>query len=219
MGARLHLTLLLYVLCSQPLFAGNPQVEFTTSHGNFVIELYPDKAPKTVANFLEYVNDGFYHQTIFHRVIEGFVIQGGGYTRDLQQKRTQDPIPNEANNGLRNERGTIAMARNINPNSAAAQFFINLGDNKTLNYYRPDPAHMGYCVFGRVIRGMEVIERIAHVPTHTVEKLSHVPTEPVVIEKADVLENPIYAEQVPENKTEPSPFKPTKSSKKGKKRG
>lgn len=206
-----------FLLLCQPLLAANPQIEFRTSEGSFVVELYPDKAPQTVANFLEYVNSGFYEGTIFHRVVDSFVIQGGGYTADLHRKPTLPPIPNEAGNGLRNEAGTLAMVRTLKPDSATSQFFINLGDNKTLNYYNQDPALMGYCVFGKVIRGLEVAQRIGRMPTQATGKLTELPRQIVMIEQAAVLETPIIADQ-----QEPA-VKPVsgsgKSSKKGKKRG
>jgi len=200
--------------------AANPQIEFQTSQGSFVIELYPDKAPKTVANFLEYVEDGFYHGTVFHRVINDFVVQGGGLTGDMRQKRTREAIVNEANNGLKNEYGTVAMARLYEANSAAAQFFINVADNKTLNYTGPDSAHMGYCVFGRVIRGMDVVEKISDMPTQVVGKLKDVPSQMVMIDRAAVLETPVLAENTVQKPAEPEPVKPiqSKSVKKGKKK-
>ena len=137
-----------------------PSVEFQTSQGNFTVELYPEKAPKTVANFLQYVKDGFYENTIFHRVINHFMIQGGGFERDLSEKNTRAPIANEASNGLLNELGTIAMARTADPDSATAQFFVNLTDNQFLNYVSPDPDQIGYCVFGKVTSGIEVVQKI-----------------------------------------------------------
>jgi peptidyl-prolyl cis-trans isomerase A (cyclophilin A) len=185
---------LLVLLLSVPADAAPPQVEFRTSMGSYVVELYPDKAPRTVANFLEYVNSGFYDGTVFHRVIEGFVIQGGGLTAELRQKKTQEPIVNEAANGLKNEYGTLAMARLFDADSATAQFFVNLGDNKTLNFTRPDSAHMGYCVFGRVIRGMDVVEKISHLSTQVVNRMPDVPAQLVTIEKAALLETPVLAE-------------------------
>lgn len=212
----------LWSLClvlSLPLQAANPQIEFRTNLGSFVVELYPDKAPKTVANFLEYVHNGFYEGTIFHRVIDRFVIQGGGMTPDMRQKATLQPIPNEANNGLKHEPGTLAMARAFNPDSAAAQFFINLAENKTLNYYRPEPALMGYCVFGRVIRGMEVAEKIGQSPTRVAGKMADVPQDPIIIEKVAELETPIIAEQQSGRTTEVPPATTSKSTKRGKKRG
>lgn len=220
-----HLLLLfslLLMLAPGPASAAQPQVEFTTNFGNFVVELYPDKAPRTVENFLEYVHDGFYHETLFHRVIDRFIVQGGSFRPDLSQKRSYDPIANEANNGLRNERGTLAMARAFKPDSAAAEFFINLNDNKTLNYYKPEPALMGYCVFGRVIRGMDVIDRIAKVPTRVEGQLTDLPRDNVIIHKAELLSTPVQPDQpapVTAEGAQEKPAKPTKSSKKGKKRG
>jgi peptidyl-prolyl cis-trans isomerase A (cyclophilin A) len=209
--------ILLWLFACQPALAANPQIEFQTSAGSFVVELYPDKAPRTVENFLRYVNSGFYEGTIFHRVINKFIIQGGGLTPDLQAKSTYSPVPNEANNGLRNEPGTLAMARAFNPDSATSQFYINLDDNKMLNYFRPEPALMGYTVFGKIIRGMEIAQKIAIAPTQTVGRLSDVPLEPVVIQKAALLETPIMAEET--HKIGESDSPPAKSSKKGKKRG
>jgi cyclophilin family peptidyl-prolyl cis-trans isomerase len=211
--------LLVGLLSSLPAQAAYPQVEFRTNQGSFVVELYPDKAPRTVANFLEYVNRGFYEGTIFHRVINQFMIQGGGLTPDLAQKPTLEPIPNEADNGLKNEPGTLAMARRLSPDSATAQFFINLADNRILNYYRPEPALMGYCVFGRVIRGMDVAEKIGKIPTQIVGKFSDVPRERIIIEKAALLETPIITEQMSGKAMESSPATKSKSTKKGKKRG
>lgn len=152
-------------LLSQSAFAANPQLTFETNRGNFVVELYPDKAPKTVANFMQYVNSGFYKDTIFHRVINRFMIQGGGFTADMVEKGTRPSIVNEAGNGLLNEPGTLAMARTSDPNSATAQFFINLENNQFLNYQSPDPELIGYCVFGRVLKGMDVVREIASTPT------------------------------------------------------
>ncbi len=215
---RVAVFLLLAWMACATAQAANPQVEFRTSHGSYVVELYPDKAPRTVANFLEYVEDGFYVGTIFHRVIDGFVVQGGGLTPDMHQKRTLDTIPSEANNGLRNEYGTLAMARLYEANSAAAQFFINVADNRTLDYTRPDSAHMGYCVFGRVIRGMAVVEKISRLPTQVVNKLPDVPTQIVTIEKVSVLETPVLAENVVQKPAEPQPVKSSNSVKKGKKK-
>jgi peptidyl-prolyl cis-trans isomerase A (cyclophilin A)/peptidyl-prolyl cis-trans isomerase B (cyclophilin B) len=136
-----------------------------TNYGNITLELYPDKAPQTVANFLRYVDSGFYENTIFHRVIPGFMIQGGGFDLDYRQKETLKPVANEAGNSLENLRGTIAMARTQDPHSATAQFFINVANNDFLNYRSPDPQGWGYCVFGRVIEGMGVADEIAKVPT------------------------------------------------------
>ncbi len=166
--------------------AGNPVVVLETSKGEIHIELYPDKAPITVANFLQYVKSGHYNGTIFHRVKPGFVIQGGGMTADMTLKATNAAIKNEAKNGLQNERGTIAMARMQSPNSAMCQFFINVNNNVMLNYAGPDPGQEGYAVFGRVIKGMEVADAIVSVPTHAVGIYTDMPVEPVVIETATV---------------------------------
>jgi cyclophilin family peptidyl-prolyl cis-trans isomerase len=167
--------------------SGNPRVLMKTSMGDIVIELFPKEAPKTVENFLQYVRDGFYDGTIFHRVIPGFVIQGGGFTAEMQRKETRPPIVNEADNGLRNLRGTLSMARTREINSATSQFFINLVDNRALDHRDNTPAGFGYAVFGKVVKGMDVVDAIAKVETHTVGPYDNVPVEPVVIEKAVVL--------------------------------
>ncbi|MGH8726748.1 MAG: peptidylprolyl isomerase [Burkholderiales bacterium] len=165
------------------VLAANPQVEIKTNAGSIVVELYPDKASKTVDNFLKYANDGFYKGTIFHRVIPGFMIQGGGFTTDFKQKPTRSPIPNEAENGLKNEVGTIAMARTSDPQSATAQFFINVADNRFLNFTAPNPRGYGYAVFGRVVKGMEVVSKIAAGETGAGGPFpSDVPVKTVVIE-------------------------------------
>ena len=164
-----------------------PSVEFQTSQGNFTVELYPEKAPKTVANFLQYVKDGFYENTIFHRVINHFMIQGGGFERDLSEKSTRAAIANEASNGLLNELGTIAMARTADPDSATAQFFVNLTDNQFLNYVGPDPDQIGYCVFGKVTSGIEVVQKIGLVQTNTVGRNSDVPVKPIIIKSVKLL--------------------------------
>ena len=176
-----------------------PSVEFQTSQGNFTVELYPEKAPKTVANFLQYVKDGFYENTIFHRVINHFMIQGGGFERDLSEKNTRAPIANEASNGLLNELGTIAMARTADPDSATAQFFVNLTDNQFLNYVSPDPDQMGYCVFGKVTSGIEVVQKIGLVQTNTVGRNSDVPVKPIIIKSVKLL-----GEVAKEDGTEPA---------------
>ena len=149
------------------------------------MQLDPQRAPKTVANFLRYVHEGFYAGTVFHRVIPGFMIQGGGFTATMRQKATHAPIPLESENGLRNLRGTVAMARTMDPNSATSQFFINLVDDPSLDYPQPD-GH-GYAVFGQVVKGMDVVDRIARVATHTVGPYANVPVKPVVIVKAVLL--------------------------------
>ncbi len=165
--------------------AENPYVELQTNQGKIIIELYEKEAPKTVANFLQYVKDGHYKGTIFHRVISGFMIQGGGFDIDMQQKPTRNPIENEAKNGLKNETGTIAMARTQAPHSASAQFFINVANNASLDY--PSRDGWGYAVFGKVVSGMDVVDKIAHVPTRNAGPFQNVPSEPVVIQAATVI--------------------------------
>ncbi|MCE5185171.1 MAG: peptidyl-prolyl cis-trans isomerase [Planctomycetaceae bacterium] len=160
-------------------------VSVKTSMGEIKIELLPDKAPITVKNFLAYVESGFYNSTIFHRVIPGFMIQGGGMTADMQEKPTQAPIKNEASNGLKNDRGTIAMARLNPPDTATCQFFINVADNAQLNY--GGKARPGYAVFGRVIEGMSVADAIVRVPTKNVGPHGNVPVQPIVIESVSVI--------------------------------
>jgi len=164
------------------------QVRFQTTLGNFVVELYPAKAPKTVQNFVHYVQDKHFDGTIFHRVIDGFMVQGGGFTADMAQKPTRAPIPLEIDRSLKNERGTIAMARTGNPNSATAQFFINLVDNANLN--APQPDGFGYAVFGKVISGMETIDAIRSVATRTQGGYQNVPATPITINTATVLTSP-----------------------------
>ena len=177
------------LITSAASFAG-PKVEFKTTVGNFVVELDSAKAPKTSANFLNYVNSGFYNGTIFHRVIDGFMIQGGGFTSDLTQKPTNPPVVSEAQNGLKNQTYTIAMARTSDPDSATAQFFINVKDNEGLNY--PNAMGNGYTVFGTVISGTQTIDAIRKVPTMVASsprmgRMSDVPTKTVTIESATVL--------------------------------
>lgn len=168
--------------------AEQPRVRLQTSMGVIVVKLDHDKAPKTVDNFLRYVREGHYNGTIFHRVIPSFMIQGGGFTPDYKQKPVHDPIPNEADNGLPNDRGTIAMARTNDPHSATAQFFINVVDNDFLNHTAPTPRGWGYAVFGRVVEGMDVADKIAHVPTGAGGPFSKdAPRQAVVIEKATIL--------------------------------
>jgi peptidyl-prolyl cis-trans isomerase A (cyclophilin A)/peptidyl-prolyl cis-trans isomerase B (cyclophilin B) len=172
--------------------AANPQVEFDTSAGAIRVELYPDAAPKTVANFLEYVKSGHYAGTQFHRVIGGFMIQGGGFTSDFQQKPTRPPIPIEseqsAKAGLSNVPGTLAMARTSEPNSATAQFFINVADNSRLNFRSADPAGYGYTVFGKVVSGMDVVNKIAQSATGPGGPFpTDVPKERVTIKSARIV--------------------------------
>ena len=164
-------------------------IRMQTNHGAIVIELDAQKAPKTVANFIAYAKAGFYDGTIFHRVISGFMIQGGGFGPGMKQKPTQAPIENEAVNGLRNNRGTLAMARTNDPHSATAQFFINLVDNDFLNFTSPTPRGWGYCVFGRVTEGVEVVDKIKAVATGTRGGHQDVPLSDVVIERVEVVES------------------------------
>ncbi|WP_022850759.1 peptidylprolyl isomerase [Limisalsivibrio acetivorans] len=157
-------------------------VVIETTYGDIKLELYPEKAPKTVENFMNYVNSGFYDGTTFHRVIPGFMIQGGGFTEEYDKKPTNEPIENEADNGLKNERGTIAMARTPDPHSASSQFFINVADNDFLNYSAPTPRGYGYAVFGRVTEGMDVVDKIVSVKTGSIGPFpKDAPLEPVII--------------------------------------
>jgi len=162
--------------------SANPSVVVKTSMGSFTIELYPDKAPATVKNFLLYVDESFYAGTIFHRVIDGFMVQGGGLDREMTKKATRAPIVNEAGNKLKNTVGTVAMARTGEPNSATAQFFVNVKDNAFLDYRDSSPEGIGYCVFGKVVSGMDVVEKIKAVPTGVKNGMRDVPLTPVVIE-------------------------------------
>lgn len=163
------------------------QARFTTNHGSFVVELNSDKAPKTVANFIEYVNDGFYNGTIFHRVISNFMVQGGGFEVGMTQKKTKATVENEANNGLKNDIYTIAMARTSDPHSATAQFFINATDNDFLNFTAPTGSGWGYAVFGKVVEGTEVVDAIRQVKTTRSGGHSDVPVEDVVIISAEMI--------------------------------
>ena len=160
-------------------------IKLTTNHGDILIELDAEKAPKTCANFEQYVRDGHYDGTLFHRVIDGFMIQGGGMNPDFSQKPTRAPIENEAKNGLKNQAGTIAMARTMQPHSATSQFFINVSNNDFLDY--PGQDGWGYCVFGRVVKGMETVEAIKGVRTGSRAGHQDVPMEDVVIEKAEIV--------------------------------
>jgi cyclophilin family peptidyl-prolyl cis-trans isomerase len=160
----------------------NVQFVINTSKGNIVIETYPEKAPITVKNFESYVNKGFYNATIFHRVIDGFMIQGGGFTKDMSQKQTDAPIKNEADNGLKNEKYSVAMARTQDPDSASSQFFINVNDNNFLDF--PGQDGSGYCVFGKVIEGQDVVDKIAKVSTGSANGHQDVPNGNVIIEEA-----------------------------------
>lgn len=162
-------------------------VNLHTNHGTITLELDADKAPETVKNFLAYVEAGHYDNTVFHRVIDGFMIQGGGFEPGMKQKPTRDPIKNEADNGLQNLTGTVAMARTQAPHSASAQFFINVSNNDFLNYRSPDMQGWGYCVFGRVSVGMDVVDKIRAVKTSSSGLHQDVPTEDVIIERAEIV--------------------------------
>jgi cyclophilin family peptidyl-prolyl cis-trans isomerase len=170
---------------SPAALAADPQVDLKTSLGTIRLELYPGKAPKTVANFLQYVKDGHYNGLIFHRVIPNFMIQGGGMDKSMREKKTRAPIENEAKNGLKNDLGTVAMARTSAPHSASAQFFINTKDNDFLNY--PGQDGWGYAVFGKVVSGMDVVMKIQQVPTGNAGPYGDVPREPVIIESATLV--------------------------------
>lgn len=161
-------------------------IKFTTNHGDILVELNEEKAPVSCENFKQYVTDGYYDGTIFHRVIKGFMIQGGGFTPDMAQKATRENIENEAKNGLSNKRGTLAMARTMEPHSASSQFFVNVKDNNFLDY--PGQDGWGYCVFGEVSEGMDVIDAIEQVTTGNSGGHGDVPVEPVIVEKAEIIE-------------------------------
>lgn len=188
---QLSLMFLLFALLSGNAVAANPQLVFETNRGNFIVELYPEKAPKTVANFMKYVESGFYKDTIFHRVINHFMIQGGGFNADMSEKQTLPPVINEAANGLQNEPGTLAMARTSDPDSATAQFFINLENNVPLNYQGPEPDLIGYCVFGRVLKGMDVVREIGVSPTANVGQFYDVPKTTVIIHQVKLNTAPL----------------------------
>ncbi len=194
MKKLLPLLLMLFVaacnseVSDAPTSSASPRVLMQTSMGDIVIELYPNKAPKSVANFLQYVDDGFYNGTIFHRVIDGFMIQGGGFTPDMEQKQTRAPIMNEADNRLRNTIGTSAMARTMEPHSATSQFYINVAMNSSLDFREKTPRGWGYAVFGRVVKGMEVVKAIKSVPTTRVEVYRDVPATPIIIQKVSRLD-------------------------------
>ncbi|GBL46781.1 peptidyl-prolyl cis-trans isomerase PpiB [Sulfuriferula multivorans] len=162
-------------------------VKLHTNHGIITLDLYADKAPKTVANFLDYVNSGAYNNTIFHRVIDGFMVQGGGFEPGMSQKPTNAPVENEAANGLKNEAYTVAMARTPDPHSATAQFFINIANNSFLNFTAATPQGFGYCVFGKVVEGQDVVDKIKKVKTGSRAGHQDVPAEDVIIERAEVV--------------------------------
>jgi peptidyl-prolyl cis-trans isomerase B (cyclophilin B) len=183
-------TLALIVLFFAPVLSmanDRPQVMLETSKGNIVIELYRDKAPKTVKNFLDYAESQFYDDFIFHRVIKDWVIQTGAFDRDMVEYETSEPIRNEAANGLKNERGTLAMARYDDPHSADSQFYINLSDNHSLDHKARTMTDYGYCVFGKVTEGMDVVDAIGNVETHEIDGYEDVPVEPVLLIKATIL--------------------------------
>jgi peptidyl-prolyl cis-trans isomerase A (cyclophilin A)/peptidyl-prolyl cis-trans isomerase B (cyclophilin B) len=187
-----HLFVLSAAAVAPGALAADPQVDMRTSAGTIRLELYPARAPKTVENFLQYVRDGHYNGTLFHRVIDGFMIQGGGFDSKYSQKSTRAPIPNEAQGaakaGLKNDVGTIAMARTADPNSATAQFFINVGDNSFLNWGDPRSDGNGYAVFGKVVSGMDVVSKIAKIPTGSGGPFQRdVPRQPIVIELVSVV--------------------------------
>lgn len=203
---RLIVTLFSLML-SLNVWADNPEVVIKTSQGTIVIELYPDKAPKTVENFLNYVRNDFYKGTIFHRVVDRFVIQGGGYTADLKPKDTLPPISSEATNGLKNDAGMVAMARTAETDSATSQFFINVQRNLFLNHHKPHPDYYGYAVFAKVVQGMDVVEKIAALKTTTAGPFfTDVPVQNVTIEDVQLV--------VPEVAAEPTPPKPKSKPKK-----
>jgi len=184
------LAVLLTFFITIPSFGkDNPVVVIKTNIGDIYVELYPDKAPKTVKNFLTYVKEGFYDGLIFHRVVKGFVIQGGGFDKDLKYKKpTHPPVENESDNGLSNKRGTIAMARTSDPHSATTQFYINLADNSFLDYGK-NPKKWGYTVFGKVIKGMDVVDEISQVPVTNIGWMTNIPIKPVVIESVKLKED------------------------------
>ena len=170
------------LLLATSTLAANPQVRMQTNMGDIVLELYAEQAPKSVANFLQYVDEGFYSNTLFHRVIDDFMIQGGGFTPQFERKETRAPIVNEADNGLKNLRGTLAMARTFEPHSATAQFFINVKDNDFLDHTAKTPRGWGYTVFGKVIKGMDVVDKIKTLPTGASGPFPQdVPKSPVII--------------------------------------
>jgi len=190
--SRLIIPALAFALCIPSVVQGSlsdsPQIIMETSKGTIVLEVFPDEAPETVKNFLRYVRWGHYDGTIFHRVIPDFMIQGGGFTRDMQRKTTEMPVQNEANNGLKNDRGTVAMARTPDPHSATDQFFINTKSNSFLDHKNTTAQGWGYAVFGKVVKGMDVVDAISGVKTAKKGMMSDVPVEPVTIIKMTVKE-------------------------------
>lgn len=186
LAAKLLAICCLLLMASHVYAATSVKIE--TNKGDITLELYPEKAPQTVANFLQYVKDDFYVGTIFHRVINNFMIQGGGFERDMFKKPTRAPVKNEANNGLKNKFGTVAMARTPDPDSATAQFFINLNDNAFLDYSGPQNDKIGYCVFGKVTDGMDVVQSIGISPTGSRSGHADVPIKPIKIKRVTILE-------------------------------
>tara|TARA_B100000686_G_scaffold332063_1_gene396373 strand:- start:1717 stop:2313 length:597 start_codon:yes stop_codon:yes gene_type:complete len=177
------------ILCNSAL-AAEPQIEIKTNFGSIYLELYPKKAPNTVKNFLNYVQEEAYTDTIFHRVISGFMIQGGGFDKFMKKKPTKKPVKNEADNGIKNEIGTIAMARTGEPHSATNQFFINVGNNKFLNYTMPNRRGYGYTVFGKVVRGMNIVNKISEMPTGATKPFrKDVPKKMVIIESITMIDS------------------------------
>jgi peptidyl-prolyl cis-trans isomerase B (cyclophilin B) len=209
MGARVSVVLSAVLACA--IVAGaaessakaKPRVRLETSKGVIVMELDPQAAPKTVENILQYVKDGFYDGTIFHRVIKNFMVQGGGFTKDMQEKKTRPPITNEADNGLKNDLGTVAMARTPDPHSASAQFFINTKKNDFLNFTSKDPQGWGYCVFGKVVEGLDVVKSIESVATTSQGMFQDVPVTPVEITKATIVAAAAAPAQKPAAATAP----------------
>ena len=212
---RLIVTLFSLML-SLNAWSDNPEVVIKTSQGTIVIELFPDKAPKTVENFLNYVRNDFYKGTIFHRVVDRFVIQGGGYTPDLKPKDTLPPITSEATNGLKNDAGMVAMARSAETDSATSQFFINVQRNLFLNHHRPHPDYYGYAVFAKVVQGMDVVEKIAALKTTTAGPFfTDVPVQNVTINDVTLVVPQVAAEPTPtKSKSKPKNKNNSKKSKK-----
>jgi cyclophilin family peptidyl-prolyl cis-trans isomerase len=182
-----YIILILLLVCSAGAHAAATLVEMDTSKGVIQIELYPDQAPLTVENFLKYAGSGFYDGVVFHRVIRGFVIQAGGYDQNFVEKDVLEPIKNEAANGLKNRRGTLAMARTYDPHSADSQFFINLRDNPTLDHRAETTSEFGYCVFGKVVKGMNIVDAIGNARTHTTGMFDDVPVEQIIIRSIKVI--------------------------------
>jgi peptidyl-prolyl cis-trans isomerase B (cyclophilin B) len=182
------LGILLCFLGETAMSAGEPMVRLQTSMGAIAIQLDREKAPETVANFLEYAREGFYDSTLFHRVIDGFMVQGGGFGPGMRKKSARPPIENEADNGLSNKAGTIAMARTADPHSATSQFYINVADNPFLDFKAPTREGWGYCVFGEVVEGQEVLDRIRQTPTTSRGGHENVPIDDVVLEHVEIVE-------------------------------